>query len=381
MRFTTTHDVGGTRREIVESWLRSEDAVPCDRDEAPMDDNTTVAAEWRSSPVREPLESLRDEIASVADDGFIVAVTDEVGKILFTHGGRTMRTRAERVNFAPGARWDEWSMGTNALGLSLTTGHASCVFSAEHFSAAVHEWVCYAAPIVDHEGRSLGVIDLSTTWDRANPLAMTTARTMARFVSERLPRASLVPERPEPLELRLLGSTRVSIGGTPVHLSPRQVELLAILALHPDGLSLEALHGALYGGLAEATLGTCRAEVSHLRQRLPGVIGSRPYRLTGRTVVDAIEVLRLVRAGRVAEAARWYGGELLPDSEAPALVEERHVLSACLRAAVLTSCDAEALLRLGEVEPADDEIQLASLAALPPGDPRGAILVARLGRA
>ena len=75
--------------------------------------------------------------------------------------------------------------------------------------------------------------------------------------------------------------------------------------------------------------------MSHLRQRLPGVVESRPYRLTLETVVDAAEVLRLLQGGRVADAAARYRGDLLPESEAPLLVEYRHRVCAALGGAVL----------------------------------------------
>lgn len=376
-RFVTAHTVDGARREIGESWLRSGEVVGCERTEAPMADGAPAAAAWRASPFREPVEGLRDELDAVAEDGFIVAITDARGMILHTRGGHWMRERAERVNFAPGARWDEWSMGTNALGLALATAHPSTVFSAEHFSAGAHDWVCYAAPILDAAGRPLGVVDLSTTWDRAQPLALTTATTIARLIGTHLP-LSAEPATAGTLELFILGASSARLGGVPVRLSPRQVEILAILALHRDGLSLDALHAALYVSLAEATLGTCRAEISHLRRRLPGVVKSRPYRLSTATVVDAVEVLRLLRAGRIAEAAGWYRGPLLPGSEAPLLVEYRHLLTAALRTAALSSRDPDALLRLGEVESHDREVNLASLAVLGPDDPRAALVAGRL---
>ena len=62
------------------------------------------------------------------------------------------------------------------------------VFSAEHYAEVVHNWVCWAAPVFDPvTGRSLGVIDLSTTWDRTHPIGLATARVMARLIEGALP--------------------------------------------------------------------------------------------------------------------------------------------------------------------------------------------------
>ena len=59
---------------------------------------------------------------------------------------------------------------------------------AEHYAAIVHNWVCWAAPVHDPvTGAKLGVIDLSTTWDRTHPIGLATARVMARLIEGALP--------------------------------------------------------------------------------------------------------------------------------------------------------------------------------------------------
>lgn len=171
------------RHEVTESWARSLISVDPGREQAPASDGDAVHQRWTGSPLRRPVDGLADALRSVADDaGFITAVTDESGTILWTYGGRTMRRRAERVNFAPGGRWDEQAMGTNALSLALRTGRPHTVFSAEHLVTALHGWVCYCAPLHGPDGQVLGVLDLSTTWDRSNPLAMSTVRGLASAI-------------------------------------------------------------------------------------------------------------------------------------------------------------------------------------------------------
>ena len=115
-------------------------------------------------------------------------MTDADTRILWTYGGRVMRRKAESVNFVAGGRWDESSVGTNALALASRSGRPSMVFSAEHYAPMVHSWVCWAAPVLDPvTGEQLGVIDLSTTWDRTHPIGLATARMMARLIETALP--------------------------------------------------------------------------------------------------------------------------------------------------------------------------------------------------
>ena len=254
---------------------------------APLDDEGDTADFWKASPLQTAVSRVQDELRRTAEDGdLVVAVTDEQTRILWTYGGRVMRRKAETVNFVPGGRWDEQSVGTNALAIAGRTGAPSMVFSAEHYAEVVHNWVCWAAPVFDPvTGRPLGVIDLSTTWDRTHPIGLATARVMARLIEGALPTdrrttlaGDVAPSEPG-LTLTLLGTAQVWLDGQRLLLNRRQTEILALLALHPSGLSVEHLHALLYGD-ASVTTSTLKAEVSHLRAALSGQLSSRPYRLT-----------------------------------------------------------------------------------------------------
>lgn len=314
----------------------------------------------------------------------MAAVTDATGTILWTCGGRLMRRKAEQVNFAPGGRWDEPAMGTNALSLALRTGRPSTVFSAEHLVAALHGWVCYCAPIRGADGRVLGVLDLSTTWDRSHPLALPTVRTLATAIEARLRRAEPRDGRPGAVpcgvELSCLGAVRVTSGGARLHLPPRQLEILALLALEPDGFSPERLRESLYGDRS-VSASTFKAEVSHLRRALAGGVTTRRYTLTAPIGCDATEVLRALERGDTATAVERYRGPLLPLSEAPRVLAWRRHLEVGVREAVLASASAQDALRYGERAPYDAEVHEHALLLLGPGDVRRGIAAARLGAA
>ena len=176
------------RPEIFNSWQLSGVVSPT-LTEAPLADEGDTAEFWRGSPLQTAVSRVQDDLKRTAEDGdLVIAVTDEQTRILWTYGGRVMRRKAETVNFVPGGRWDEASVGTNALAIAGRTGTPSMVFSAEHYAEVVHNWVCWAAPVFDPAtGRPLGVIDLSTTWDRTHPIGLATARVMARLIEGALP--------------------------------------------------------------------------------------------------------------------------------------------------------------------------------------------------
>ncbi|MFJ4080727.1 transcriptional regulator [Streptomyces iakyrus] len=369
---------GGTaalRHEVTESWARSLGSVDPGRDSAPVTDGGRVHQRWTSSPLYRPVSALAGELHSIAEDaGFVTAVTDEAGTILWTCGGPTMRRRAEQVNFAPGGRWDEQAMGTNALSLALRTGRPSSVFSAEHLVSALHGWVCYCAPVHGRDGRVLGVLDLSTTWDRSHPLAMSTVRSLVSTIEARLP-----PEAPRPGRLRLtcLGSEQAVHEGRPLPLRPRQLEILTLLALEPEGFSPERLRAALYGD-RPVTSSTFKAEISHLRRALGGAISPRHYALTAPVSCDATDVLRALEQGDTDTALRRWGGPLLPRSEAPGIEEWRTRLDVAVREAVLASTRPEHALRYGERAPYDAGVHEHALRLLGPDDTRRAIARGRL---
>jgi hypothetical protein len=375
------------RPEILSSWQLS-GAVSPTVTQAPLDDEGDTAEFWNASPLQTAVMRVQDELRRTAEDGdLVIAVTDEQTRILWTYGGRVMRRKAETVNFVPGGRWDERSVGTNALAIAGRTAAPAMVFSAEHYAEVVHNWVCWAAPVFDPvTGRSLGVIDLSTTWERTHPIGLATARVMARLIEGAMPtdRRGVLggdegPDEPG-LTLTLLGTAEVWLDGRRLLLNRRQTEILALLALHPAGLSVEHLHSLLYGDAA-VTTSTLKAEVSHLRAALAGQLSSRPYRLTMPVATDVEEVQRLLRRGDVRAAVRAYGGDLLPGTESPALVQMGDYLAVSVREALLAHPDPDAVLRYSDLAPYDTAVVEACLAALPVHHPVAPLLKGRLAAA
>ena len=352
----------GVRPEIVASWERSAAHIVPEVHEAPLADIDETRLAWETSPLKTAVHQLQAQLQTAADDGeLVVAVTDPTARILWTYSGAVMRNKAEKVNFIPGGRWDEASVGTNALDLALTLDRAATVYSAEHFSSCVHGWVCWAAPVHDPgTGRQLGVLDLSTTWDRSHPIGLATAEALARLVAgEVRPRAVVAVDAHGStgscaglLELKLLGQPGAQLDGARLRLTRRQIEILALLALSSDGLDLAELHARLYGD-RPVSLGTLKAEMSQLRALLGGRLESRPYRIGLDVRCDVTDVLHRLRAGDVTGAVERYGGELLPGSESPALTEFGHFVTVAVRNALLSDPHPAAVQRYLELTPYD----------------------------
>ena len=190
-------------------------------------------------------------------------------------------------------------------------------------------------------------------------------------------RRRALPGRPR-LRLDLLGhdaSARLGSGRRERGL--RSLELLALLAMHPEGMTAEQLALQLYGESGKAV--TVRAQIHRVRTELgESALTTHPYRLNASVDADWLEVRKLIAAGRPREALRAYRGPLLPASEVPEIVEARSLLEESLRRAILTTADPELLSRwLVHPAGADDLAAARTLVAvLPCGDPRRAAATA-----
>ena len=328
-------------QEILSSWKRSAAAVKPNPISAPIDDYE-VSHLWKESPLSIAAKHQKDNMKQLTREGeLVVAIADPQGRLLWTYASNHMQRRAEALNFTPGGHWDERSVGTNAVGLSLNIKKAVTVFSAEHYLPVVDDWVCYAAPIIHPQsGECVGVLDMSTTWRRHTPLGQAAvngiARSIARALPVNLPRAEL--------EIFALGEPYIRLQGRKIKLPLRQIEILCLLALNPEGLSLNHLHAVLYGDASVSTT-TLKAEVSHLRNMLGGAIGSRPYRLMMPLWGDFLHIWDVLHQQKSNEAISLYRGSFLPQSNSPELQEWRYCISAVIEQTIESCSDPRMLIK------------------------------------
>jgi hypothetical protein len=390
-------------------------------------------------PLARVLPLLRDTLVAIADEALhLLVVTDAQGRILWCEGPRDVLRRARCADLVDGPWWD------GGAGRLVRTHHAwtgaACpvhdpdtgeVVGAVDVSAPSRSFhpttlalVVAAARLAEgHLAAQLAVRDerllarnlahLTGLRDEPGALLTPTGRVLAAQPAGRLPARVALPRRgdrvaladggegvleplvegwllrlraarsaPRPvLSLPFLGAERPQAGldGRPVPLTLRHAELLALLALRPDGCSADELATALHGDPARAD--EVRGDVHRLRGVLdPGVLLTRPYRLRARIEADFVQVRADLAAGAVRAAARAHRGPLLPRSGAPAVREERELLAASLRRAVLDSRDADAMWALAGTPDGAGDVELAHrlLRALPPRDPRRPVLTARL---
>lgn len=393
------------RPVVLQSWLRSRQRT-INPNQAP--DRRVLSPDelhelQRIHPIGLALPVVHRLLLEEAQDsGFLIAIGDAAGRLLWVDGDYQMRSEAEEMGFLPGMDWSEASVGTSAPGSAITLDHAIQVLGAEHYNRFAHEWSCTAAPVHDPiSGSIIGVIDVTGGDEVAAPhilplIEATVAAVEAELKLEAFraqmarerggsPRRSATPAAQPGARLVVLGRDPAileSAAGTH-ELAGRHAEILLALASAPAGLSGAVLAESVYGDVrSEQTL---RAEIVRLRkwltvQGIPLGLDSRPYRLSGVLRIDAQQTLDALGRGAHRLALAAYDGPVLPGSEAPVASEKRAEVDAALRESMLQCAAADPLYEYAlKWAPNDEEVWQTLLQVLPPRSPKRARVVTQLG--
>jgi len=312
---------------ILQSWRRcqrqglSVDARP---DVAPVPEPSLRELRQRRERLwrlaRPELEGLAGSLAS--SDG-IVLLTDEEGWVLDAEGSNSFLDRAGQVALMPGVRWDEGTVGTNAIGTAIVEGRALQVRGGEHFFAPHGILTCSATPIFDPFGQRVGVLDISGDARHAHLHALALGRQAVdqiehRYFADGLDDCELLHLHAQPLLLgspreallgfrngRLVAANRVGLGlfGLDRHdIGHASYEALfdqPLARLHDDGMLLDRQGRALYGHSESKR----RARASSVvPARAPRVVPVAPVPAAPGTVLATPVQQQLHRAVRVLDA-------------------------------------------------------------------------------
>jgi len=175
----------GVRPEVASSWRRSltSDLSP-ERLEVPFvpearDDDVLIGA------ARPVLEQMAADLSSVS---MSVLLSDPNGRILERSvADGALRRQLDNVMLAPGFRYGEEDVGTNALGIALRKSTPVIIAGDEHFVDALTAMTCAAAPIVHPATETvLGAVDLTGPTGASEGLMLALARQAARSIGERM---------------------------------------------------------------------------------------------------------------------------------------------------------------------------------------------------
>lgn len=129
------------------------------------------------------METLYEQIC---DTHSMVVLTDAKGHILHAFGDNDFLQKAEKVAIQPGVNWAESSKGTNAIGTALAEQAPALIHASDHFMTVNHFLTCSAAPIFNHLGNVIGVLDVTGDYRSYHKHTMALVRMSAQMIENQL---------------------------------------------------------------------------------------------------------------------------------------------------------------------------------------------------
>jgi len=156
----------GVASRIVRSWTRCIDDYGLDP--ASQGEPHLVSGDEltdRQTRLSDLLGFARTEMASlyqqIAGSGYAIVLTDSDGVVLNYFGDPSFTGVASSSGLLLGSVWTEQAQGTNGMGTCLAERQPVVIHHAEHFLARNIGLTCSAAPIFDHDGTLIAVLDAS----------------------------------------------------------------------------------------------------------------------------------------------------------------------------------------------------------------------------
>ncbi len=271
------------------------------------------------------MEMLYEQLAHAQS---MVVLCDASGTVLHALGDPSFLARAQRVALSPGARWAEADKGTNAIGTALMTEAPTLVHGAEHYLRSMHFLTCSAAPIFDHKGALLGVLDVSGDRRSYHPHTLALASFSARMIESQwfADRFRLSPQlqmhgQAEGLGTLQEGLLALAEDGHVLGVNRRGLDLLGggTATLHREsvqslfGVSMEQLMAAAHHDQPVAVEFTMRSEIGKctlfLKLRWPA---QRPMGWVGGPLPAGYGANAPLPSSYVSAAAPASGGLLSP---------------------------------------------------------------------
>ena len=129
------------------------------------------------------METLYEQIINTHN---MVILTDAQGVILHAMGDDDFLEKADRVALRAGVAWSEQSKGTNAIGTAIAEQTPTLVHADQHYLTANHFLTCSAAPIVNHQGQLIGVLDVTGDQRSFHKHTMALVRMSAQMIENQL---------------------------------------------------------------------------------------------------------------------------------------------------------------------------------------------------
>lgn len=155
------------REAVVASWHRSSELHKLDPEGKRVPDMLSERelreAQERLGPLIGASDAILDQLyQAVGNVGCCVLLADATGVPVARRGAVPDDETFRGWGLWTGAVWSEAAEGTNGIGTCITEGHALTIHKDQHFHSKNTGLSCTAAPVFDHLGKLVAVVDVSS---------------------------------------------------------------------------------------------------------------------------------------------------------------------------------------------------------------------------
>ncbi len=204
------------RELVLQSWQRSASSGITSLKSAPkLGESELVARRREARRLRLGARVALQKAGYLLNHtGNMLLLCNDRGVVLDVAGDEATQARGRENHLHVGGRWNESSIGTNAIGTAIHLRRPMQISSVEHYCEEIHRWNCAATPITDPaDGRLLGVLDISWPNDVEQMNAAALSATLALQIEADLGR-NYAMEREKLVER--LHMRRPRLGSDPV---------------------------------------------------------------------------------------------------------------------------------------------------------------------
>ncbi|MEQ6388155.1 sigma-54-dependent Fis family transcriptional regulator [Bacillaceae bacterium S4-13-58] len=186
-------------RFIQQSWLRSKanKVNPHQKTGQIYQHRLNRSLKQNMNLIQQSESFMHDLYELVKGSDFTVILCDRQGILLKQIGDASTIAYAEQIQFVEGADWSEGAMGTNAIGTCIIEKRPLQIYAHEHYSQICQRWTCSATPIMDENGKVLGVLNMSGPSDKVHPHTLGMVVSAVKAIENKL----RLQERMDNLEL------------------------------------------------------------------------------------------------------------------------------------------------------------------------------------
>ncbi len=176
---------------IARSWKRCQDEFGLDPAVSP-DPHIVERIELveRQEKLSGLLSVAKIEMANLyqqlAGSGYAIMLTDADGVLLNYFGDPSFTHAASKTGMTLGAVWTERHQGTNGMGTCLLEKAPMVIHHHEHYLARNIGLTCSAAPVFDHAGNLLAVLDASGESQLAQQHTLVLVNMSAQMIENRV---------------------------------------------------------------------------------------------------------------------------------------------------------------------------------------------------